>query len=262
MVKRIYLSSWYVGQKAGWEHLLWQRAKIQFLAPTQWLTTFRNSSSRRSHTLWVLQAPSMYAVYIPACRQNTHPHKVNLKFCFYTVCTCVWVSVRVCTGPCCMHTCTWRCAWPCVLLCRPEADVWGLPVTVHFSFWGQVFCWTHSSPSQLGELPSEPLGLSCVHHQCLHVGAGYSNSVLTLAQQALTQNHLPALTFMVWRLDRSWLVKDNNDTWHSLVMGREASLSKNPYAVTQRLKSCFCCRLLVTWWFEFSVFKTSPPSFS
>lgn len=93
-------------------------------------------------------------------------------------------------------------------------------------------------------------------------GWGLELSAHTGTASPSPMSHLPALTFTFWRLDRSWLVKDNIDTWHSLVMGREASLSKNPYAVTQGLKSCFCCRLLVTWWFEFSVFKTSPPSFS
>lgn len=73
-------SRWLEGWLSGQEHLLLllQKTQIQFMAPTWWLTSFHNTSSRGHKALFLAAAGTRHAcdthTYTHAGK-NTHIHK-------------------------------------------------------------------------------------------------------------------------------------------------------------------------------------------
>lgn len=56
--------------------LFLQKTRVQFPAPTQWLTAVHNSSSKGSNALFrCLKAPDIHIMHIYPHTQNTHAHK-------------------------------------------------------------------------------------------------------------------------------------------------------------------------------------------
>ena len=89
----------YVGARkmAQWLRVLaaLPQGRVEFPAPTRWLTTAYNSSSRGSNTLsWPLRATDMHTVHIHACKHTyTENENYNKK--------CLWVqnSLKICKNP-------------------------------------------------------------------------------------------------------------------------------------------------------------------
>lgn len=59
------------------KHLFSQRMQVQFPAPTEWLTSIYNSSSRRSLRSLLNPGGTRHSVvHIHTCKQSIHTHKV------------------------------------------------------------------------------------------------------------------------------------------------------------------------------------------